>query len=51
MEKSNWGIWVLNHVDLRATTRVRVCKEFLIDLLESKRSVISGELSASSNQT
>ncbi|TQV81082.1 LysR family transcriptional regulator [Aliikangiella coralliicola] len=40
---SNWGVWVLNHVDLRATARVRACKEYLMGLLESKRSLIQGE--------
>ncbi len=40
---STWGIWILNHVDLRSTARVRVCREFLIDIIESKRSLILGE--------
>jgi len=48
--RSNWGIWVLNHVDLRSTARVRECKEFLTDLLEQKKSIISGELSVYNNK-
>ncbi|MCF6193489.1 MAG: LysR family transcriptional regulator [Kangiellaceae bacterium] len=50
VEKSNWGIWVLNHVDLRATKRVKACKEFLIELLKSKKSIIAGELSRSNKK-
>lgn len=40
---STWGIWVLSHVDLRSTARVRVCREFLIDALEQQRALILGE--------
>lgn len=40
---STWGIWMLNHIDLRATARVRACKDFLQDLLESKRLLIQGD--------
>jgi DNA-binding transcriptional LysR family regulator len=39
---STWGVWVLSHVDLRATARVRVCREFLVDIIEQQRPVISG---------
>jgi DNA-binding transcriptional LysR family regulator len=42
---STWGVWVLSHVDLRATARVRVCREFLIDIIEQQRSLISGTAS------
>ncbi|MEM8685309.1 MAG: LysR family transcriptional regulator [Pseudomonadota bacterium] len=42
---SNWGVWSLNHVDLRATARVRVCREFLQQLVLTKRSLILGESS------
>lgn len=42
---SAWGIWILNHIDLRSTARVRVCREFLIDIIEAKRSLILGETS------
>jgi DNA-binding transcriptional LysR family regulator len=39
---SNWGVWVLSHVDLRATARVRVCREFLVGIIEQQRSLIEG---------
>ena len=39
---STWGVWVLSHVDLRATARVRVCREFLIDIIEQQRDLIEG---------
>ena len=43
IELSKWGVWMLNHVDLRATARVRACKEYLEDILERKRAVIQGD--------
>ena len=42
---STWGVWVLSHVDLRSAARVRVCKEFLIEAIESQRELILGEQS------
>lgn len=39
---STWGIWVLSHVDLRSTARVRVCREFLINIIQAQRGVIEG---------
>ena len=39
---SNWGVWVLSHADLRTTARVRVCREFLIEIIEQQRGVIEG---------
>ena len=39
---STWGVWVLSHVDLRATARVRVCQEFLVGIIEQQRSLIEG---------
>ncbi len=39
---STWGVWVLSHVDLRATARVRACREFLIDIIEQQRGLIEG---------
>ena len=40
---STWGIWILSHVDLRCTARVRVAREFLVDTVESQRSLVLGE--------
>jgi DNA-binding transcriptional LysR family regulator len=45
IQLSSWGVWILNHVDLRATARVRACKDFLQDVLESKRQLIQGDRS------
>lgn len=42
---STWGIWILSHVDLRSTARVRVAREFLIDVIEKQRDLILGEQS------
>ena len=39
---SNWGVWVLSHADLRATARVRVCREFLADIIDQQRPLIAG---------
>jgi len=39
---SNWGVWVLSHVDLRSTARVRVCREFLIEVIQQQRELIEG---------
>ena len=45
MPPSDWGIWILNHVELRTTARVRACKTHLIAVLENQRDLISGNLS------
>lgn len=45
MPPSDWGIWILNHVELRTTARVRACKEHLISVLENQRDLITGKLS------
>lgn len=37
-----WGLWVLSHVDLRTTARVRIFRDFLVAHLESQRSLIKG---------
>ncbi len=42
LEPSKWGVWMLNHVDLRATARVRACKEFLATVIESQHTLIEG---------
>lgn len=39
---STWGVWVLSHVDLRSTARVRVCRDFLIDIMEQQRDLVEG---------
>ena len=42
---STWGIWILSHVDLRSTARVRVAREFLIQIIEEQRDLVLGEAS------
>jgi len=42
---SSWGVWVLSHVDLRHTARVRCCREFLIEKLTSRKPLFEGEQS------
>ena len=39
---STWGIWVLSHVDLRSTARVRVCREFLMSTIEEQKGLVEG---------
>ena len=39
---SSWGLWLLNHVDLRSTARVRVCRDFLTDIILEQRQLIEG---------
>jgi DNA-binding transcriptional LysR family regulator len=50
MPPSDWGIWILNHVELRTTARVRACKEHLISVLENQRDLITGNLSNFASQ-
>ncbi len=45
LKLSDWGVWILSHVDLRATARVRVCREFLLETIEQQRPLIQGEKS------
>ncbi len=42
---SDWGIWILSHVDLRSTARVRVCREFLAEIITQQRALVLGERS------
>ena len=42
---STWGIWILSHIDLRSTARVRVAREFLIESIEAQREIVLGEKS------
>lgn len=39
---SKWSVWVLSHVDLKSTARVRVCREFLIETILQQRELIEG---------
>jgi DNA-binding transcriptional LysR family regulator len=37
-----WGLWVLSHVDLRTTARVRIFKDLLVEALEKQKDLIEG---------
>ena len=37
-----WGLWVLSHVDLRTTARVRIFRDFLVEALEQQKELIEG---------
>jgi DNA-binding transcriptional LysR family regulator len=39
---SDWGVWILSHVDLRCTARVRVCREFLFEAISARRDLVLG---------
>ena len=39
---STWGVWILSHVDLRSTARVRVCREFLAEIILDRSDLILG---------
>lgn len=43
-----WGLWVLSHVDLRTTARVRIFRDFLVEELEKQRDLIEGRMGAQS---
>ncbi len=45
MPLSPWGVWILSHVDLRSTARVRVARDYLADIIEAERAFILGERS------
>ena len=45
LKPSDWGVWILSHIDLIATARVRVCREFLLKTIEQQRPLIQGEKS------
>jgi len=43
LARSTWGIWVLSHIDLRNTAKVRCCREFLSEILKQKKALFEGE--------
>lgn len=45
LPRSDWGVWVLSHVDLRQTARVNHCKAFLIKTLTECMPLFEGKLS------
>jgi len=46
LPRSDWSVWVLNHVDLRKTARVQRCREFVLEALIAKRDLFEGKRSA-----
>lgn len=38
--EKGWGLWVLSHVDLRTTARVRIFRDFLVAELENQKKFI-----------
>jgi DNA-binding transcriptional LysR family regulator len=42
LDRSDWSVWVLSHVDLRKTVRVQKCRQFLMQALEDKRDLFEG---------
>ncbi len=42
---STWGVWMLNHVDLRSTARVRVAREYFAEIIVAAEARILGEQS------
>ena len=42
---SSWGVWVLSHIDLRNTLRVKRCRDFLRDALVEKQAYFQGKKS------
>ncbi len=45
LPRSTWGVWVLNHIDLRGTTRIQACREALTEALVAKKGLFEGECS------
>lgn len=43
VEYDDVGVWMVNHVDLRTTARVRAAREFIADVVEQSRDRIAGE--------
>ena len=46
LPRSNWGVWLLNHVDVRHTARIRECRKYLQQTLQDYIPLFGGELSA-----
>jgi DNA-binding transcriptional LysR family regulator len=42
---SKWGVWILNHADLRSTARVRVAREYFRQVIAAAAPRILGETS------
>ncbi len=40
--RSDWSVWVLSHIDLRKTARIKKCRDFLIAAINKKRALFEG---------
>ncbi len=43
LPRSTWGVWVLSHIDLRNTARVRCCREFITEKLMEQKALFEGK--------
>lgn len=43
VERSNWGVWVLHHVDLRNSAKISACRNFLKKTLTDNIKLFTGE--------
>jgi len=50
LSRSDWSVWVLNHVDLRKTQRVQCCRQYLLERLALKKGLFEGHCSGESGQ-
>ena len=42
--ESGWGLWVLSHVDLRTTPRVRIFRDYMVNALMDQRHLLEGRI-------
>lgn len=40
--EETWSLWILNHIDLRKTARVRIFRDFMIDAISKQQDLIEG---------
>lgn len=45
LPRSDWGVWLLSHVDLRNTARIQTCNSFLADALTQLIPIFEGQCS------
>lgn len=45
LQASKWGVWILSHVELKETARVKACKEYLSDILSEQKDIFEGRRS------
>lgn len=45
LPRSDWGVWLLSHVDLRNSARIKACRQYLLETLKTHIPLFAGELS------